>query len=366
MIISRKKKLFLGIFICFIHISCLYAQNHTVYLIGDAGNDPRPGKVLKVLQKHIESDSNSTLVFLGDNCYPQGINANELQNVDYPYAHPVAANLVSQLTILKKYDGNVFMVPGNHDWKAQKKRNAIQSIKNEEIVINKYISDSTQVKNSRTHQPVFIWGGEGNKNLEENFDLTSSLSLIMFDSQYYFQKIKGINRKQKVEKINQLIHHLDSLVFQKEKEGKKIIIASHHPLFTNGSHSRFRQPLRFLFNWTPFYLVGKFGVDRWLSQDIDQPFYKVYREKFLTMLEKHKGVYLLAGHDHNLQYITETDDFHMVSGAGSKSNKLRRKTRFKNIFSNDKKKGFVKLSFNESQECKISFISEEDEILFEK
>ena len=49
------------------------------------------------------------------------------------------------------------------------------------------------MKNSTKHQPVFIWGGEGNKNLEENFDLTSSLSLIMFDSQYYFQKIKGIN-----------------------------------------------------------------------------------------------------------------------------------------------------------------------------
>lgn len=366
MIKSINKVGILIITFSFMHISCLFAQNHTVYFIGDAGKDPSPGKVLKVLQKHIESDSNSTLVFLGDNCYPQGVNADELNYVDYPYAHPAAANLVSQLTVLKKYSGSVFMVPGNHDWKAQKKRNAINSIKNEEIVMSKYISDSTHVKNIRNHQPVYIWGGEGNQDLEGTFDLTSQLSLIMFDSQYYFQKIRGIKRKEKNIKIDQLIRHLDSLITQKEKEGKKIIIASHHPLFTNGSHSRFRQPLRFLFNWTPFYFLGKFGVDRWLSQDIDQPFYKSYRMKFLVMLEKHKGIYFLAGHDHNLQYITETDDYHIVSGAGSKSNKLRKKIRFENIFASDKKKGFVKLSFNESQECKITFISEDDEILFEK
>lgn len=366
MILGIKKINLFCFSICFLHISCLFSQTHTVYFIGDAGKDPRPGKVLKVLQKHIELDSNSTLVFLGDNCYPQGVNAEELHFVDFPYAHPAAANLVSQLTILKKYFGNVFMVPGNHDWKAQKKRKAIESIKNEEIIVSKYISDSTKVKNIRNHQPVYIWGGEGNQDLEGTYDLTSNLSLIMFDSQYYFQKIRGINKNEKKIKIDRLIQHLDSLISQKEKEGKKIIIASHHPLFTNGSHSRFRQPLRFLFNWTPFYFLGKLGVDRWLSQDIDQPFYENYRMKFLAMLEKHQGIYFLAGHDHNLQYITETDDYHIVSGAGSKSNKLRKKSRFKNIFSSDKKKGFVKLSFSESHECKISFISEDDEILFEK
>jgi len=236
MIIGIKRFVFLYISISLLHISCLYSQSHTVYFIGDAGKDPKPGKVLKVLQKHIESDSNSTLVFLGDNCYPKGVNANDLNFVDYPYAHPAATNLVSQLTILKKYLGHVFMVPGNHDWKAQKKRNAIQSIKNEEIVVSKYISDSTKVKNVKNHQPVYIWGGDGNKDLEETVDLNATLSLILFDSQFYFQKIKGISRSKKNEKIDDLIIHLDSLITQKEKEGRKIIIASHHPLFTNGSH----------------------------------------------------------------------------------------------------------------------------------
>ncbi len=364
MIIGIKKTIFFTFIMCLSHISCLFSQSHTVYFIGDAGKDPKPGKVLKVLQKHIESDSNSTLVFLGDNCYPQGVNADDLLYVDYPYAHPAAANLVSQLTILKKYAGSVFMIPGNHDWKAQKKRNAVQSIRNEEIIVSKYISDSTKVKNIREHQPVYIWGGDGSNNPETTFDLNKYISMILFDSQFFFQKIKGIRRKEKIEMLNRFVNHLDSLISSKEKEGRKIIIASHHPLFTNGSHSRFRQPLRFLFNWTPLYLLGKLGIDRWLSQDIDQPFYEKYRGKLLTMLEKHSGIYFLAGHDHNLQFISETDDHHIVSGAGSKSNKLRKKARFKNQFLTDETKGFVKIIFKENKEAEIIFISESDAVLY--
>src|SRR5688572_24579694 len=295
MIISIKRISILSFSIYLLQISCLFSQEHAVYFIGDAGKDPKPGKVLKVLQSHLEKDSNSTLVFLGDNCYPQGVNTEGLLYVDYPYAHPDAANLVSQLTILKNYMGTVFMIPGNHDWKAQKKRKAIQSIRNEEIIVSRYISDSTRVRNIEKHLPVYVWGGDSNQDEAASFDLSPSLTIILFDSQFYFQKIRGINRKEKNAGIDHFIHHLDSLISAKEKEGRKLIIASHHPLFTNGSHSRFRQPLRFLFNWTPFYFLGKLGVDRWLSQDIDQPFYKNYREKFLVMLERHSGIYFLAG-----------------------------------------------------------------------
>lgn len=365
MICSSFKPYYL-VFLFLLHISCLCSQSHTVYFIGDAGKDPLPGKTLQTLKKHIDLDSNSTVVFLGDNCYPKGINTKDLEVVDYPYAHPDAANLVSQLRILRKYSGNVFFVPGNHDWKAQKRHQAIRSIKNEELVISTYITDSTKVRNVVEHLAVFVWGGDNNMQKFVSHDLTNQLSIFLFDSQFYFQSMKGWSRKEKIAQLNDLIQQIDSLITIKEREGKKLIIASHHPIFTNGSHSRYRQPLRFLFNWTPLYLLGKLGVNRWLSQDIDQPFYSLYREKFLTLLEKHPGVYFLAGHDHNLQYITETDDHHLVSGAGSKSNKLRRKKRFEAAFMTDQKKGFVKLTFNESQECKISFISEDNQVLFEK
>jgi hypothetical protein len=82
------------------------------------------------------------------------------------------------------------------------------------------------------------------------------------------------------------------------------------------------------------------------------------------MMEKHSGIYFLAGHDHNLQYITETDDHHIVSGAGSKSNKLRKRSRFKNKFMTDKEKGFVKISFKANKEVEIFFISETNVVLY--
>lgn len=353
------------VLLIFVNTDNLYAQNdHTVYLIGDAGEDKKPGKTLLMLQKYLEKDSNSTVIFLGDNAYPSGINHIDLSKISTPYLHPKAATLYSQLSILKKYKGNVFFIPGNHDWKAQKKHQAFESLKNESIAIESYLKDSTEVKNEKSINflPVIH-----NKQLKpEAIDINEKLSILFFDSQWFFQKIKGINRNEKKEIMKTFFHALDSLIVNKQNEGRKIIIASHHPVQTNGYHAKKRQPLRFIFNWTPFWLLGILGVDRWLSQDIHQPFYKSYRKEFEAILQKHHDLIIASGHDHNLQLFNTNENIHIVSGAGSKIKKLKRKNIFDSVYQTDKKKGFVKFSFNESQVLKISFISEEDEILFEQ
>ena len=50
---------------------------HSLYLIGDTGNDTIPADALQLLAFETYNDTASSVVFLGDNCYPQGLNPNQ-------------------------------------------------------------------------------------------------------------------------------------------------------------------------------------------------------------------------------------------------------------------------------------------------
>lgn len=338
---------FILIFLINVKENIVCAQTDRIYFIGDAGEDAQPGQALLNLQKEIEKDSNSVVVFLGDNCYPHGLpNLKIQENDSMPYRFKEAANFLSQLQILKKYRGEVFYVPGNHDWNAQKRGRAQQSVNNERIIAEKYIDDSTQVKN-KSEMNYFTYNAYGSISPFSK-KINDKTELILFDSQYFFQKIKGRNSKERKSELVKFIGCTDSLMQIAAKEGRRIIMASHHPLITNGSHSRKRQPLRFLVNYSPLWIFGKLGLHRWLSQDIDAPFYKYYRKQFSILLKKYENVIWVAGHDHNLQMLNEDDDIHLISGSGSKTNKLKRENRFYTTFSNDEEEGFLMIDIEKA------------------
>lgn len=50
---------------------------HSIYLIGDTGNDTIPSDALQLLAFETFNDTVSSVVFLGDNCYPQGLNPHQ-------------------------------------------------------------------------------------------------------------------------------------------------------------------------------------------------------------------------------------------------------------------------------------------------
>jgi len=89
---------------------------YSVYLIGDAGaasRNPR-SSVLKELEKQLKrSGENSAVIFLGDNIYPHG-----LPPSSSPKRERAERRLLAQLNTVKEYPGQLFFIPGNHDWKS--------------------------------------------------------------------------------------------------------------------------------------------------------------------------------------------------------------------------------------------------------
>ncbi len=321
---------FIFIFIC----STSFAQQSgafSIYLLGDGGEDVAPGKALTMLQERLLADSNSAVIFLGDNVYPSGLNLKKPSTI---------LHLESQLQILKEYRGKVYFIPGNHDWDAQKK-NGVKKVKVQEEYVEQYIKTKTTVanKDSSTFLPKNGFPGP------ETVMLTDKLRLIIIDTQWFlhfFKKGKNGTKKRTAEVFYK---QLDSLLSIAKTNKEQVVIAAHHPIYTNGQHSRAKQPWRFLVNRTPLQFFGLMGVNRLYSQDINQPRYKRMSKRMLEVLDKYDNVTFVSGHEHNIQCFKEHKNRYIVSGSGSKLSRLSRRRRFLPIFEDDKKTGFVKIDY---------------------
>ncbi len=109
---------------------------YTVYLIGDVGapsleiQEP----TLALLQKQLEaSDTASAVIYLGDNIYQKGLpdSAERKRKESEQY-------LLEQLKITDNFPGQVFFIPGNHDW-ARSGRKGWERIKNQEYFVENYL-----------------------------------------------------------------------------------------------------------------------------------------------------------------------------------------------------------------------------------
>ena len=312
----------------------LQAQNtsFSVYLVGDAGEDTVSGKALLMLKEELLLKPNSAVVFMGDNVYPSGLKLKSPNSIKH---------LESQLEILKEYKGQVYFIPGNHDWDAQKAK-GLKTLRHEQEYVERYLQNSSSCanKDAATFLP------EGGFPGPATVMLNDKLRLIMIDTQWFLQAHKksytgSVKQTKKI-----FYQQLDSLLVLSKKNNEQVIITAHHPMYTNGEHSKSREPLRFLVNYTPLQILGLAGLNRLFSQDLAQPKYKKMRKKILESINKYDNIIYASGHDHNLQCFKEANNQYIVSGSGSKLSPLQKKKKFNSLFQDDSKTGFVKLDFS--------------------
>jgi predicted phosphodiesterase len=301
-----------------------------VYLIGDAGEDAMPGNALLLLKDELIANPNSAVVFLGDNVYPSGLDQTDTNSI---------LRLDAQLQILKEYKGNAYVIPGNHDWDAQKRR-GLDRVHAQQVYVEKYLKQ-TAIKNrdSITFSPSAGLPGP------ETVLIRSGLRLIIIDTQWFLH----FHRKEYVGSVKQTKEkfkkELDSMLLLSKKNNEQVLIAAHHPIYTNGNHGKRKQPFRFLVNCTPFQIFGLMGINRLYAQDISNPRYKRMRKQFLSSINKYDNIIYASGHDHNLQCFKEKGNRFIVSGSGSKKSKLMKRKRFESVFQDDKSEGFIKLEY---------------------
>jgi hypothetical protein len=307
---------------------------YRVFLVGDAGNDTVPGKTLRLLHTLAGGQDSTTVVFLGDNIYPQGYDGKAVS----------AKKLQVQIDAVDSCDHLLF-VPGNHDWLAQKRKGQ-KALRKQGVYLATQIPSDT-VDGKLVANGLFPADGPGPWTQV----VAPNVRIVTIDTQWWLQgypfhwvqKQDGMTVRKRYEKM---LHDLDSIFTVAEKNKEQVILCAHHPVYTNGEHGGYRNRfLHGMLNYTPLQIFGLMGLNRVLTQAMVHPRYKHMREDLLAVFAKHKNLIFAAGHEHNLQLFKDAQqNYFIVSGSGSKISEIK-SSQFPSEYQNGTDHGFFCVEF---------------------
>jgi hypothetical protein len=293
------------------------------------------------------SDPANSILFLGDNIYFHG-----LPPVGDRDREESERRLNDQLNLVLPFKGKKIFVPGNHDWDFARS-SGLEYINRQEDYIEAYGDSSIVMLPSK--------GCPGPVEVQVN----SSLVLIIIDSQWWLhnhEKPIGPENGCYVNDQIDFIVQLEDVI--RRNNGKNMVIAMHHPLFSNGNHGGHYSLKDYFFPLTiikenyyiPLPVIGslypfmrKYGISR---QDISNPEYQKLKSAILAITEDEKNIVVVAGHEHSLQLFQHNDVYHVVSGSGCKDTYAIRGNGALFAHSN---KGFSRLNYYENGEVWIEF-----------
>lgn len=312
------------LFLCF----TLFAQQNTIayriILMGDGGemtNHSHP--VAEAIKKTIPLDNRSTLLILGDNIYKKGLpernsgNFTEAKNI-----------LDAQLSIADNTNAKVYVIPGNHDWNGGKD-GGWEAIKRQQQYVDSFKNDNIK------------FYPEGGCPGPVEISISNDLTLLIFDSQWWLHKDDkpGEGSDCASKSKDELIKQIGEIASR--NKNKLLIIASHHPFRSHGPHGGYYTIKQHLFPftdirkwaWLPLPVIGSIyplvraGIGT--SQDLKNKNYRAMVSGVEGVLGSNPNVIFVAGHEHGLQLNQDKNFNYIVSGSGSKTNRVNtKKTKF--------------------------------------
>ncbi|MEL6862946.1 MAG: BamA/TamA family outer membrane protein [Bacteroidota bacterium] len=300
---------------------------HTMYLIGDAG-DASPDQLSPALalleQKLATAPEASSVVFLGDNINPGGMPPKSEKSA----RKKSEDRLDAQLKILKDFKGRPVFIPGNQDWRYTGLKGLRRQEKYVEKKLNKGIEEEDDWENY--FYPNRGCGGPELVELDEN------LVVIVVDSHWFlsdWDKETEINDGCDAKSRKVFTFNFEEMV--RKNRNKNVIIAMHHPVYSNGKHGGYFTAKQHLFPLTevnenlyvPLPIIGSFSAFlRGLvgtRQDIAHHRYKELKASVMAAAKKNGNFIFASGHDQSLQYFENDNQYFIVSGSGSKTGPAR-------------------------------------------
>jgi len=249
-----------------------------------------------------------SLLVLGDIVYPHGLGLPDSRD------HEASkADMDVILRHLKGFAGRVIFIPGNHDWDRGGDEGYERLLYQQEYIMNALDSEDVYLPHDGCPGPVEV-------------HLSSDIVAIIFDSEWYFHQNEkpGPEDGCGFEKPSDLFIQIDDII--RRNEGKKIIFACHHPLFSVGNHGGYFKASRNIF---PLLDANKYlyiplpgfigtGYRKYLGHlsDIAHPEYKLFISNMLEVFREYPNIMYTAGHEHNLQYFLYDSLHHIISGGG--------------------------------------------------
>jgi len=294
----------------------------SIAMLGDVGAVATDGSdpVLAAFKEWQEANSNESIaVFLGDNIYPVG-----LPPEGHRHRATAEARLQTILNQLQNYSTRCVFLSGNHDWNKGRLDGYQYMLRQE-----KYITDALQ--NSEVYLPKHGCPGP------ETIQLAEGLLLVVINTQWWVQRgEKPLGNKYNCPYTDIEEFYIDLNNLLRKNRHQRVIVAAHHPLYSNALHGgkftvkqhlfpltaankRFLVPLPILGSLYPFYRKF-FGA----YEDMSHKTYKRMRKRLLQIFHRYQNIIYVAGHDHNLQHFEKRGNHYLVSGSGSKTSFVKK------------------------------------------
>jgi hypothetical protein len=285
---------------------------YRVILIGDAGEmDMQQNAVLKHAANNIIKNK-TTVMYLGDNIYPHGMGL-----PGSPEEEETKKILQSQYLPMRAKGAPVYFVPGNHDWDKMGPQ-GLAKIKRQWQYLNEQ-QDSLlkMVPANGCADPVEI-------------NLTENLTVIAFDTEWWLFPFNKDNPGVECEcKTKDDIIDKIQEIYDRNRN-KVILLASHHPFQSYGTHGGYFSLKDHLFPLTavnhnlyvPLPVIGSlypFLRSTFNNpEDLGHPLYKDMIKRIDGVFAGFPNMIHVAGHEHGLQFIKDKQ-IQIVSGAGAKN-----------------------------------------------
>jgi len=324
-----------------------------IVLVGDGG-ELKDGKhpVADAIKKMIPMDARTTIVYLGDNLYKNGLP--DERNISFQTLKQV---LDSQLSIADNTPARIIMMPGNHDW-TNGSRAGYEAILRQQRYVDGLNKPNVEFlpKNGCPGPEVIDLG---------------IVVLVIFDSQWWLHPYDkpGIESDCDYKTQDEVVAQLDEIFSKYAK--KLVILADHHPFKSNGIHGGFYTLKQHIFPFTdirswlylPLPVIGSiYPITRGVfgtPQDLKHPNYVNMINKIQAVAKTHKNIIFTAGHEHNLQLISDSNYKYIVSGAGSKTTRVSKSK--KSLFVTSTK-GFAVLEVSKNKNVMVTFYTVDDSI----
>jgi len=317
------RNLYLSILILFSSVTGFCQQDSVMQrliMIGDAGElkNGRQPELELVSRLYSLKDSGTTVIYLGDNIYPVGLP--DRQSPTYEAKKKI---LDLQIDLLNGKGAKGVIIPGNHDWMKGRPGGLGQLRNEEDYVKQRQVPNLLFLPASGCPGPVEI-------------ALSESVVMIVVDSQWWLQRENrpGESSDCECKTEDEVVIQLKDLLYR--NRNKLVIYASHHPFKSYGEHGGYFTWKQHLFPLTelnddlyvPLPILGSiYALSRGTFgniQDLKNPEYQDYTKRIDEILSTHPYCIRIAGHEHALQYIEQTGQQYIVSGAGSKRTQVRK------------------------------------------
>lgn len=267
------------------------------FLISDAGSSKKPEMPLvfqSVRAKFELADTNDFLLFLGDNVPKNGIEDED--DKDAKLARQILQN---QLEIAKEFPGTVYFLPGPDDW-----GNGLEGLEKQEDMVDDALGDHSFLpKNGCPFEEI---------------EVSDELVILMIDSYWYvtdWNKYPKLNVDCDITSRTKFWTEFNDKVG--DHQDKTIVVAMHHPAFTNGRRTAHFTPK---LNFQTDFLRQTDGP---LRRDQAFTLYRELSKRVQTSLRGHGKGIIVSGHEHNLQFIEKKEVKQIISGSAAEAKRTK-------------------------------------------